>query len=173
MIRPFFQQIETYCGFSAFLVFGCLCLLVFAGQSCAAEEHFGRLRALAEQADLLEETKRVRRLEAEIAELEARTRAQKEGEHVRQDLEKLVEEKIRLLWRKGQGSGARVQGLPRVLAIERGARGSFAASVLLPDGERRRVRPGERLGPLTVLAISRERVLVREAGRTRELAFGR
>ena len=164
MIRPLFQQIETYCGFSAFLVFGCLCLLVFTGQSCAAEEHFGRLRALGEQADLLEETKRVRRLEAEIAELEARTRAQKE---------KLVEEKIRLLWRKGQGSGARVQGLPRVLAIERGARGSFAASVLLPDGERRRVRPGERLGPLTVLAISRERVLVREAGKTRELAFGR
>ena len=148
------------------LLFGLL------GDGFAAEEaNFGHLRELAQQADLLEATKRVRRLEAEIAELEAKARERLQTGQGQEKLVRLVAEQVQRFLRP-QGAGQKPKAsLPRVVALERGARGVFSAELCWPDGQRLRVRPRQQYRGLTILAISRERVLVRAEGRVCELAF--
>ena len=149
-------------------------LLGLLGDGLAAQvANFGHLRELAQQADLLEATKRVRRLEAEIAELEAKARERMNVGQGQEALVRLVAEQVRRFLRPA-GAGQKPQApLPRVVALERGFRGVFSAELCWPDGQRLRVSPGQQYRGLQILAISRERVLVRAEGRVCELAFAR
>ncbi|MCR5813558.1 MAG: hypothetical protein K6G15_03555 [Desulfovibrio sp.] len=148
--------------------------VAYAAESMG-EVSFGQLRKLCQEAELLEETKRVRRLQAEIAELEAKEHNQ--GKPLeRKEIEALVQATLQKLLARAPEKGQSSLGgasLPRILAIERGIQGKYAAWLCWPDGQRQRVTPNEQYRGLAIVAISRERVLVRVAGNVLELAFAK
>ncbi|MBQ7609299.1 MAG: hypothetical protein IJU76_15230 [Desulfovibrionaceae bacterium] len=118
------------------------CVLLYCGTAWATT--FGAWQDGQRRLDALEELKRVRALELEIAGLEAKTRALREKKDKR---------------------------VLSVRAIERGRDRQFRAQIRLPDGGLIWVHTGMSAAGVSFVVIEREKVVVQDGGRLVTLPF--
>ena len=116
----------------------------------------GEWDGLVQKGDRLEEVKRIKKLELEILELEKK------------------QEKMR--HKEGLGienTDVPTIALPRVHGIFAERNGVLCADLLFPDGKMLRVHPKTSLSGMTIVSISRDRVLAFIQGKRQELPFER
>ena len=165
-----FSFLAFFLGFG--LIFFCLPQKAKAENELQApfleprEQELARqLESMIARAELLEETKKVRRLELEILELEAKARGK--GQLQRKELSSKAAKE---LTGNEQEQKLVFAQLPRVQSVE--GKGRFLVATLLwSNGQAVRLKEGESFGPLRLSQLSRDEVFVDFYGRNYQLEF--